>query len=53
MSVPLKNYELKYSLIEKQAFAVVKVVKHFKYYILHSHSTVFVPHFMVESILTQ
>ncbi|XP_059067483.1 uncharacterized protein LOC131858300 [Cryptomeria japonica] len=53
MSVPLKKHELKYSLSEKQAFFVVKAVKQFRYYILHSHSMVFVLDSAVKSILTQ
>lgn len=53
MSVPLKKHELKDSLSEKQAFAMVKVVKQFRYYILHSHSVIFVLDSTVKSILTQ
>lgn len=53
MSELFKKHELKYSLMEKQAFAVAKAVKHFRYYILHSHATVYVPHSAVKSILTQ
>lgn len=53
MSVPLKKNELKYSLIEKKAFSTVKAVKHFRYYILHSHYVVYVPETIVKSILTQ
>ncbi|XP_059075168.1 uncharacterized protein LOC131875151 [Cryptomeria japonica] len=48
MSIPLKKHELNYSLNEKQAFTVVKAVKHFRYYILHSHSIVFVPNSAVK-----
>lgn len=53
MSVPLKKHELKYSLMEKQAYAVVKAVKQFRYYIIHSHAVIYVPHSAVKSILTQ
>lgn len=53
MSVPLKKDELNYSLSEKQDFACVKAMKQFGYYILHSHSIVFVPDTTVKSILTQ
>ena len=53
MSIPLKNYEMRYSQIEKQAFAMVKALKSFKFYILHSHSIVYVLDVVVESILTQ
>ena len=51
MSIPLKKHELKYPLVEKQAFAMVKVVKQFRYYVLHSHSIVYVPETAVKSIL--
>ncbi|XP_059077950.1 uncharacterized protein LOC131876542 [Cryptomeria japonica] len=53
MSVPLKKHELKYSLMEKQVYVVMKVVKQFRYYILHSHVVVYVPHSAVKRILTQ
>lgn len=53
MSLPLKKHENKYSLLEKQPFVMVKVVKQFRYYILHSHSMVFVPNSAVKSILTR
>ena len=52
MSIPLKNHELKYSQIEKHAFVVVKALKNFRFYILHSHSIVFVPDTIVKSALT-
>ena len=53
MSIPLKKHELNYSLFEKQVFAIVKLVKSFRYYILHSHSIVYVSSTIVKSILTQ
>ena len=52
MSIPLKNHELKYSYIEKHAFRVVKVLKIFWFYILHSHSIVYVLDVAVKSVLT-
>ena len=52
MSVPLKNQELKYSHMEKHAYAVVKALKNFRFYILHSHSVIYVPDVAVKSILT-
>ena len=42
MSIPLKKHELKYSLIEKNAYDLVRVVKQFRFYILNSHSKAFV-----------
>ncbi|XP_059066677.1 uncharacterized protein LOC131857908 [Cryptomeria japonica] len=53
MRIPLKKHELKYLLSEKQSFIMVKVVKQFQYYILHSHYVVFVLDSTVKSILTQ
>ena len=53
MSVPLKKHELNYTPIEKHAFVVVKTLKQFRYYILHSHYVVYVPEIAVKSILTQ
>ena len=53
MSMPLKNQELKYSHMEKHAYAVVKALKFFRFYILHSHSVIHVPDVAVKSILTQ
>ena len=53
MSIPLKKHELKYSLIEKNAYALVKAVKQFRFYILNSHSKVFVLDSVVKTLLTQ
>ena len=53
MSVPLKNHELKYSQIKKHTFTVVKALKFFCFYILHSHSIVHVPDVAIKSVLTQ
>lgn len=53
MSVPLKKHELNYPLVEKHAYAVVKVVKSFRFYILHSHSIFFIPTFAIKDVLTQ
>lgn len=44
---------LKYNIMEKQAFSLVKALKYFKVYILHSHIIAFVPHSIVKEILTQ
>ena len=52
MSIPLKNHELKYSQIEKHAFAIVKALKFFWFYILHSHSIIYVLDVVVKSVLT-
>ena len=39
--------------MEKQAYACVKALKEFRVYILHSHSTGFVPYAAIKDILTQ
>lgn len=52
MSIPLKNHELKHSQIEKHAFAIVKALKNFRFYILHSHLVILIPDIAVKSVLT-
>ena len=49
----LRDSTLKYNIMEKQAYACVKALKEFRVYILHSHSTVFVPSATIKGILTQ
>ena len=44
---------MKYLAIDKQAFAVFKVVKHFRPYLLRSHTKVIVPHIVARALLTQ
>ena len=39
--------------MEKQALALVKALKDFRVYILHSHIIAFVPHTVVKDILSQ
>ena len=39
--------------MEKEAFALVKALKDFRVYILHSHIITFVPNLVVKDILTQ
>ena len=53
MSIPLKKHELKYSLIKKNAYALVRAVKQFRFYILNSHSKEFIPDSAVKTLLTQ
>jgi hypothetical protein len=51
-----KNFRdapLKYYIMEKQAYALVKALKEFKVYILHSHTTAYVRSRSVKDILTQ
>ena len=44
---------MKYKILEKQAYALVKAIKDFRIYILHSHIIAFVPNVIVKDILTQ
>ena len=52
-SCNIKDATLKYNIIEKQALDLVKVVKDFKFYILHSHTLAYVPNAVVKEILVQ
>ena len=49
----LRDGELKYDIMEKQAYALVKALKDFRVYILHSHVIAHVPTAIVKGILTQ
>eukprot|EP01018_Ginkgo_biloba_P033329 Gb_18650 [translate_table: standard] len=53
MSTQLKGVELKYSTLEKQAYALIKAVKKFRHYILHNkvHAIILDP--SVKSMLGQ
>ena len=53
MSIGLQGAELNYPDIEKQAYAVYKVIKHFRPYILKNHVKFFVPHPVVRSLFVQ
>ncbi|KAH9288780.1 hypothetical protein KI387_032897, partial [Taxus chinensis] len=48
----LQVAELKYTIMEKQAFALVKATKNFRPYILSSKVVAYVPHTMVKDILS-
>ena len=50
MSTGLQGVELNYPTIDKQSFAVFKVVKHFRPYLLRSHSKIIVPHSVVRAL---
>ena len=43
----LRDAPLKYNIMEKQAFALIKALKNFRVYILHSHIIAFVPNTVV------
>jgi hypothetical protein len=49
----LRDGALNYKIMEKQAFALVKAIKYFRVYILHSHTIAYVPNAVVKDILTQ
>jgi hypothetical protein len=51
-SKALRDVSLNYKIMEKQAFALVKAIKDFRVYILHSHTIAYVPNAVVKDILT-
>ena len=53
MSRALQNLELKYTMMEKQAYALVKSLKHFRTYIGYSKIIGYVPHAVVKDIMSQ
>ena len=49
----LRDTKLRYDLIEKQAYSLIKSLKEFIIYILHSKVTAYVPSASVKDVLTQ
>jgi len=49
----MRDAELKYDIIEKQAYALIQALKAFKMYFLHSPITAYVPNSVVKIVLTQ
>ena len=49
----LRDAPLKYNIMEKEAFALIKALKDFRVYIIHSHIVAYVPSVVVKDILTQ
>ena len=49
----LRDAELKYDPIEKQAYALIKSLKNFRIYILHAKVIAYVPSAAVKDVLTQ
>ena len=49
----IRDVALKYNIIEKQALALVKALKYFRVYILHSHILAYVPNTVVKNVLVQ
>jgi len=52
-SKSLRDATLKYNIMEKQALVLVKAIKDFRVYILHSHIIAYVTNSVVKDILTQ
>eukprot|EP00253_Pinus_taeda_P011475 PITA_11475 len=52
-SKALRDAPLKYQIMEKQAYALVKAIKEFRIYILYSHVIAYVPSPIVKDMLTQ
>ena len=52
MSRSLQNSELKYTIMQKQAYALVKSLKHFRTYVGYSKVVGYVPHSAVKDILS-
>jgi hypothetical protein len=53
MSRALQNAELKYHMVEKQAYALVKSLKHFRGFIEYSKVIGYVPNSAVKDVLSQ
>jgi hypothetical protein len=49
----LKDVELKYDIMEKQAYTIMKALKSFRTYVLHSKIIAYVPSSSVKDILVQ
>jgi len=49
----LQGTELNYSAVEKQAFVVFKTLKHFRPFLLKTHTKIFVPYPAVRQLLIQ
>eukprot|EP00253_Pinus_taeda_P028500 PITA_28500 len=49
----LRDAPLKFHIMEKQAYALVKAIKDFRIYILYSHVIAYVPNVAVKDIITQ
>ena len=52
-SKTLRDFELKYNTLEKQAYSLVNALKFFRIYIMHSKIIVYVPNVAIKDILTQ
>jgi hypothetical protein len=53
MSKTLRDVELKFAIMVKRAYALVKSLKHFRTYVRYSRIVVYIPHSIVKDILSQ
>lgn len=53
LRINLRNGELKYEMLEKHAYALVKALKYFRVYIFHAQVIAYVPSSDVREILVQ
>jgi hypothetical protein len=53
MSRALQNEELKYPMVEKHAYALVKSLKNFRFFIGYSKAIGYVPNSTVKDVLSQ
>ena len=49
----LRDSKLKYNILEKQAYSLVKALKFFRIYVLHSKVIAYVPNVAIKDVLTQ
>lgn len=49
----IRDSALRYNIIEKQALALIKALKDFQVYILHSHTIAYVPNVAIKDVLMQ
>ena len=52
-SKTLRDSELRYNTLEKQAYSLVKALKFFRIYVLHSKVIAYVPNAAIKDVLTQ
>jgi hypothetical protein len=53
MRKTLRDVELKYSITEKQTYALVKSLKHFRSYVGYNKIKAYVPYPVVKDVLSQ
>lgn len=49
----MRDVELKYDIIRKQAYALIQALKSFRMYVVHSLITAYVPNSLLKIVLTQ